>query len=82
MSDAVKKKEKEEGMREIEILLKTELLKRNIKQVQIAKSLNLSDPAITRCIKGQSVSKRFDAWVLLNLELDLRKIREKKAKAA
>ncbi len=63
-------------MNQLAVFIKTNLLKAGKQQAEIAKELGISYSAVTQFISGQRKSKRFDAWILLNLDIDMSQLRK------
>lgn len=56
--------------------IKIELIKKQIKQVDIAKALGITPCAVGHYVHEREKSARFDKWVLENLGLDLPAMRD------
>jgi len=52
-------------------IIKQRLIARDLRQVDIARSLGISRAAVAQYVSGKQRSRRFDAWVLCFLDLDL-----------
>jgi len=55
----------------IEIEIKKRLLDKQLKQVDIAKDMGCTRSFITQLIKGNVSNKRFNKWLIENLDIEL-----------
>lgn len=64
--------------KEIAKIVKKTFIDLDIRQVDVANNLGITESAISKCISGDFVSPVFDAYVLLRCKIDLKKLRKQK----
>jgi len=57
--------------------LKKALLDKDFKQRDIVDAIGVSEARVSQLMHGQHKNDKFDAWCLLNLDIDVPKLREK-----
>jgi len=57
--------------------IKIELLKKDVAQAGIARSLQISEAAVSQFISGKEKSAKFDEWMLSTLNIDMKRMRLK-----
>ena len=62
--------------REIAKVIKKSFIDLDIRQVDAANELGITESAVSKCISGDFVSPSFDAYVLLKCKINLRKLRK------